>query len=428
MNDIQALTFLYHQFKNAQTQGLPSCFSLEKIQTLCQYLHHPQHHLKTVHIAGTNGKGSTAHALAAVLQTAGYKTGLFTSPHIHCFRERIRVNGIKMEKKFLANFITQHQHFLQKIQPSLFEISVMMAFAYFLEKKIDIAMVEVGMGGRLDATNILCPVLSVITNISKDHTAFLGNTLEKIAQEKAGIIKNKIPVIIGESIPNTKTVFQRIAKKKNAPLFFAEKYYAVSSLDNQQWKLLHKETKNIYTVTLEATGYYQKKNLPAIFLAIDLLKKKNYTITHQHILEGLKNMNTLTKLKGRWIILQKNPMIIADIAHNVAGIHMVMQQINKIPHQKLHIVWGMVQEKSTDIIFQKLPREALYYFCMPNIPRAMPLNILSAHAEKYQYQKQTYATVAQALHAAKTKAHTQDLVLITGSTFVVSEALQSFFI
>ncbi len=424
MNFAQASNFLYTHFFHYQEQGMLNNFSLAKINTLCHYIHHPEKKFKSIHIAGTNGKGSTAHALAAVLQTAGYKTGLFTSPHFHCFRERISVQGKKIDKKFVAAFITLYQDILQKVNPSFFEVNVMMAFAFFAQNKVDIALIEVGMGGSLDATNIILPEIAIITHIGLDHTAILGNTLEKIATEKAGIIKKNVPTIVGDVLPDVMSVFQKIAQSNKSLIYEASHQYYIQNLERNCYEVIHQKKKQRYRLEIDVKGHYMQKNLPTILLAIDILNQKNFFITHQQVKQGLKSVCLRTNLRGRWEICNRNPMVIADVAHNIAGIQIIQEQLKAMHYHQLHIVWGMVQkENAADIMFL-LPKNARYYFCMPSISRALPKKDILKIAKKYQLIGNYYTTVNQAYNTAKKQAKAKDLILITGSTFVVAEVLK----
>lgn len=395
---------------------------------LCEAIGNPQNKFKSIHIAGTNGKGSTSHMLAAILQSAGYKVGLYTSPHLLDFRERIKNNGIEIPEQNVIDFIADNKARIEEIEPSFFELTVAMAFGYFAAEKVDYAVIETGLGGRLDSTNIITPELSVITNISFDHQNMLGETLAEIAGEKAGIIKPNIPVIIGQIHPETKPVFEAKAKAVNAPIFFAEENY---KLQNYEYKNgnLHASFlevfsgKTIYAETPLA-GNYQLKNLSTVLQSCKVLKDQNQTIfSDEHIWKGIKNVKELTSLRGRWDILHEKPLTIADVAHNEDGLTSVFQQINTLSYNKLHIVFGMVKDKDIEKALSLLPKNASYYLCSPNIPRGLPVNELAEAATNIGLQGKAFATVAAALKNAQNDAAENDIVLCTGSIFVVAEVL-----
>lgn len=371
---------------------------------LAKYLRHPENSFKSVHVAGTNGKGSTSHMLASVLQAAGYKTGLYTSPHLKDFRERIKVNGQMIPKPYVTRFVKNHKPFFESHQLSFFEMTVGLAFDYFRYEKVDIAIVEVGMGGRLDSTNIITPEASVITNIGLDHTQFLGDTLEKVATEKAGIIKTGIPVIIGETLPETKPLFEKIASERNAEIIFAETV-----------------TVNGYISDLK--GNYQQKNMKTVLASLRVLQKRGWTISGENIQNGLKNTVKNTGLMGRWQVLRQGPKIICDTAHNREGLQMVVNQLSCEAYKRLHIVLGVVSDKDLEAILPLFPNEATYYFCRPNIPRGLDASLLSAKADGFGLVGAAYISVAEALDAAIGAASGDDLIFVGGSTFVVAEVL-----
>jgi dihydrofolate synthase/folylpolyglutamate synthase len=397
---------------------------LHNTLALCKALHNPEHTFKSVHIGGTNGKGSSSHMLAAILQTAGYKTGLYTSPHLTDFRERIRINGQMIPEQEVVNFVNSHQALFEEINPSFFEATVGLAFDYFAKQKVDIAIIEVGLGGRLDSTNIIHPLLSLITNIGLDHQDILGSTLREIAGEKAGIIKSSTPIIIGEKQTEIADVFENKAKEANAKIIFA----------SDCWTIIPKETAPLLVVQAQSTehnielaldlrGSYQVKNLAGVLSAVDELKTQGFKISEENLKTALKQVISLTGLQGRWQTLQQEPLVICDTGHNEDGIKEVLKNIANTPHHKLHLVWGMVKDKDAAKILALLPKEATYYFCQPNIPRGKPAEELAQEAKEYQLKGQTYTSVAEAYQQALSHAKPNDLVFVGGSTFVVAEVL-----
>ena len=371
---------------------------------LANYLDNPEKSFKSVHVAGTNGKGSTSHMLASVFQEAGYKTGLYTSPHLKDFRERIKINGEMISQQYVSSFVEKHKTFFVSNQLSFFEMTVGLAFDYFRSEKVDIAIIEVGMGGRLDGTNIITPEVSVITNIGLDHTQFLGNTLEKVAFEKAGIIKTAVPASIGETLPETKRVFEEIASEKNAPIVFAETCDATS-----------------YTSDLK--GFYQQKNIRTVISTLRILQKKGWNISEENIQKGLMNTVRNTGLMGRWQLLKNNPKVICDTAHNKEGLQLVMEQLASEDFQKLHIVLGVVSDKDLASVLPLFPKNAAYYFCKPNIPRGLEASLLLTKARGFGLLGEEYISVSKAYKAALKRALPSDLVFVGGSTFVVAEVV-----
>ncbi|MBK5272510.1 MAG: bifunctional folylpolyglutamate synthase/dihydrofolate synthase, partial [Bacteroidia bacterium] len=370
-------------------------------------------------------KGSVSHMLAAILQTAGYKTGLYTSPHLKDFRERIKVNSKMVEEGFVIEFTEKIKPLIEEIKPSFFEITVAMAFEYFVNQEVDIAIIEVGLGGRFDSTNIITPQLSIITNIGMDHIDMLGDTLEKIANEKAGIIKNGIPVVIGEILPETNLVFEKIAKEKNAPLTVAtQKRHAI----NWSWQKheliaeVSEEQKTDHKIYhLDLPGIYQTKNLLTVLEACSQLQKQGWKIDDDIIHKGLKHAKNLTGLHGRWEIIHQSPLVVMDVAHNVDGIKQLMQQVEITEHHRLHIIIGVTKEKEIDKILNILPKEAEYYFTKAQIPRALPEKELTAKATTAGLQGASFSDVNNALKVALLKAHPKDLILICGSVFLIGE-------
>lgn len=407
--------------------------NLDNTLAICKLLGNPEKKFKSIHIAGTNGKGSTSHMLASILQDAGYKTGLYTSPHLKDFRERIKINGEMIPQKSVVDFVEKYKNDFECIQPSFFEMTVGLAFNYFVNQQVDIAVIEVGLGGRLDSTNVITPELSVITNISFDHTALLGDTLEKIATEKAGIIKPEVPVIIGETQTETKNIFIEKAKQNNSPLIFADQHYRAvnahhTSNDNVLLEMDIEKSEAGETIIYKnlqsgLLGLYQQKNIPTVICAAESLIKKGYKIADLNIREGIKNVIKQTHLMGRWQILSQKPLIIADTGHNEAGIKEMLNQINQTPHKQLHFVLGMVNDKDISTILSLLPKNAKYYFCQASIPRALNVKELAYKALDAGLNGELCGTVKNALAAAKKNAQTNDLVIIGGSTFTVAEVV-----
>ena len=399
----KALDLLFNKLPIYQRTG-PVAYKKDigNIKQLCEHIKNPHNDFKSIHIAGTNGKGSVAHMIASVFQESGYKTGLYTSPHLKDFRERIKINGELIDKSSVTNFINNNHSFFSKMDVSFFEITVAMAFSYFSQEKVDIAIIETGLGGRLDSTNIISPEISIITNISYDHEHLLGNTIQKISKEKAGIIKYKTPVIIGKTNSDSKNIFIKTAKKNKAPIYFSKS-----------------ESNNNYSIDLE--GLYQKENLATSITAIDILIKLGWQINN--IKSGFKKVVSNTGLLGRWQVLQKNPNIICDVAHNQNGIKKIITQLKLIKYNKLHIVFGTVNDKKIDRILQLLPKDAIYYFCKANIPRSMDSKILKEKALDFKLKGNYFLTVKEALNQAKNNAQKKDLIFIGGSTFVVAEII-----
>jgi len=375
---------------------------LTNIKAFCNVLEEPQNDYPSIHVAGTNGKGSTSHMIASVLQAAGYKVGLYTSPHLKDFRERIRVNGHPIEKAAVIEFIETHRSFLEEQQLSFFELTVGMAFDYFSKQKVDIAVIEVGLGGRLDSTNILNPLVSVITNIGLDHTQFLGETLKEIAFEKGGIIKKETPLVIGEYQDEVIEVFENLASAHDAPVYIAE----------------HR-VKESYSTDL--LGTYQQKNINTAVQSLQLLSQMDFEISDHQIRDGLKNIIRNTGLKGRWQILGEHPKIICDTAHNREGLILVMSQLTKEIFENLHLVLGVVNDKDLENILELMPKEAKYYFCKPDIPRGLSAELLKIEASKQGLLGEVFDSVALAYQNALKNATANDLIFIGGSTFVVAE-------
>ncbi|MBT8295347.1 MAG: bifunctional folylpolyglutamate synthase/dihydrofolate synthase [Gramella sp.] len=371
---------------------------------LATHLDHPEKRFKSIHIAGTNGKGSVSHMLASVFQVAGYKTGLYTSPHLKDFRERIRINGKMIDQEHVISFIDNNQHFLEENKLSFFEMTVGMAFDHFAKEKVDIAIIETGMGGRLDSTNIISPELSVITNIGFDHTAFLGNDLPSIAGEKAGIIKQNTPVVIGEKDSGTSPVFITRAKDRKADIYFAEEF----------------ETQEYET---DLKGDYQKKNLQTVYASLEVLRQKGWKLTEDAIIQGLKNVKSHTGLQGRWDVLKYEPKVICDTAHNTEGLKYVMKQLGKEKFKKLHMVLGVVNDKDLTSILPLFPKDAIYYFAKPDVPRGLEAISLQREAMRFDLPGKVYASVEKAYEAALVESEDEDLIYIGGSNFTVAEVI-----
>lgn len=434
----QTIQYLYTQLPMFTRDGA-SAFKADLHNTLelCKRLGYPQHKFKCIHVAGTNGKGSTSHMLAAVLQTAGYKTGLYTSPHLKDFRERIRINGQMISEQTVIDFVAAHKKDFDEIGPSFFEMTVGLAFKIFAQEKVDIAVIEVGLGGRLDSTNIITPLLSVITNIGWDHMNMLGDTLQLIAAEKAGIIKPGIPVIIGENQPETARVFIEKAIKEESNILFASDLWEI----DQKPKVKSQESKNDLlelnviknspitshhsplTIHLDLTGSYQLKNVKTVLSAVDELRSQGFTITDNDIVTALSQVKTLTGLHGRWETLNQNPLTICDTGHNPDGIEEVIKNIASVDYQHLHFVIGMVNDKDISKVLTMLPKDATYYFCKPDIPRGLNAESLMLKAESFGLHGEFYASVKEALQTAQHNAGDKDLVFVGGSTFVVAEVV-----
>jgi dihydrofolate synthase / folylpolyglutamate synthase len=425
----EALEFLFSQFPSYHNIGKAAYKNdLSNIILLDNYFKNPHRQFLTIHVAGTNGKGSVSHMISSVLQEAGYKTGLFTSPHLKDFRERIRVNGELIPENYVVTFVTKHKDIISNIRPSFFEMTVAMAFNYFAECDIDVAVVEVGLGGRLDSTNIINPVLSVITNIGHDHMDILGDTLGKVALEKAGIIKKNIPVIISETHPETKDVFLQKAKEVNAPIYFADTIFscklanAVNDEGGRNYLITELSTGSQYEGMAALAGNYQQKNLIAVSAAFQLLKKV-FDISNVNVTDGIRKVIVNTGLSGRWQILGRSPLTICDTGHNKEGLEYVTDQLKSIPNSGLHIVVGFVNDKDLSSVLPLFPENAVYYFTKASIPRALNESILKSKASDYGLKGESYSDVKSALKAARKQAKSTDLIFIGGSTFVVAEVI-----
>ncbi len=400
---------------------------------LCKRVGNPQDKFKSIHIAGTNGKGSTSHMLAAILQTAGYKTALYTSPHLKDFRERIRINGKMISENLVVNFVNSQRASIEEIDPSFFEVTVAMAFQHFTRQEVDIAVIEVGLGGRLDSTNIIKPLVSVITNIGFDHVNILGDTLPKIASEKAGIIKFGVPVVVGERHPETVETFIKKSIETQSELIFACDDWLIRKSGNQESKehlQVHvQKTGTSYSdgdsidLALDLTGSYQLKNLATVLSAVSELRKAGFSISADHVKSGLKQVRALTGLQGRWQVLATSPLVISDTGHNEDGIREVLKNIADQQYKTLRMVIGMVKDKDVSHILKMLPKNAVYYFCSPDIPRAKPAAELRDEGGAFGLTGDSYDSVSLALTNAKSDASADDLIFVGGSTFVVGEII-----
>lgn len=418
----EVIRYLYDNLPMFQRVGAAALKpDLSNTIKLCQALGNPFKKFKSIHIAGTNGKGSTSHMLASILQEAGYKTGLYTSPHLKSFTERIKVNGQDVPPQFVVDFINRVLPIINDIKPSFFEITVAMAFDYFAFQQVDVAVVEVGLGGRLDSTNIITPVLSVITNIGLDHKDLLGDTLEKIAAEKAGIIKKNIPVVVSERQTGVADVFISTARQNTASCYFASDSYRVDSLPSGNVNFFKNADKFLTDVDLPLKGLYQHKNLPGVLKSIEVLNQNEFHIADEQLRDGLQKVIINTNLKGRWQKLQDEPMVICDTGHNIDGLREIVKQIGTMQYRDLHIVLGMVKDKDISDILNILPKRAAYYFCQAEIPRAMEAAALCEKARHAGLRGEVIPDVNEAKRVALKNASKNDLIFIGGSTFVVAE-------
>jgi len=431
VNYSETLDYLFTRLPMFQRTG-PAAYKNTLTNTLLldEYYAHPHRKFKTIHVAGTNGKGSVSHMLASVLQASGYKTGLYTSPHLKDFRERIRIDGKMMGEEDVVTWVEKYRtnNELWKIEPSFFELTVAMAFDYFAQQNVDVAVIEVGLGGRLDSTNIITPEIGVITNIGLDHTNLLGETLDLIAGEKAGIIKKDIPVVIGETQPETQPVFLKKARENNAPIYFADQeykvVYATRGIDGMQNLQVDKNGEPFYRdLKLDLLGFYQHKNLPTVLKAIEILNDRGFKIKEQDLRAGLKKVKEVTGLQGRWQIIGANPMVVCDTGHNFDGVKEVVEQIRLTPHKNLHFVFGTVGDKNPDKVLGLLPKNAKYYFVKADIERALDVQVLKQRAAGFGLVGDSYHSVNEGFKKALENAGENDLVFVGGSTFVVAEIL-----
>ncbi|MBD1428276.1 bifunctional folylpolyglutamate synthase/dihydrofolate synthase [Sphingobacterium litopenaei] len=423
----EVIDYLYSRLPMFTRDGA-SAFKkdLDNTLALCEAFDNPQHKFKSIHVAGTNGKGSSSHMLAAILANAGYKTGLYTSPHLVDFRERIRINGAQISEQFVVDYVNNNQDLIEDVQPSFFEATVVMAFDYFAKEQVDIAIIEVGLGGRLDSTNVISPEVCLITNIGMDHMNLLGDTLEEIAGEKAGIIKPHIPVVISESHEITAPVFIAKANLEKAPIIFADQKIKANRLEkdalmqrigiSKEW-----ETK-VYD--LDLTGSYQVKNIAGVLAVVDQIRQKGFAISDEQLIYALANVQKLTGFQGRWQTLSTDPLIICDTGHNEDGIKEVIKNLNEVSYNKLHIVIGAMKDKDLDHMLPYLPKDAIYYFSNPDMPRAMEAEELAEKAKGYGLSGRVCGSVIQALNEAKSAYLPGDLIFVGGSNFVVAEVLQ----
>ena len=399
---------------------------LDRTIALCEAVGNPQEKFKTIHVAGTNGKGSSSHMLAAILASAGYKTGLYTSPHLVDFRERIRINGVQISEQFVIDYVNSQKDLIEEVQPSFFEATVALAFDYFAKEQVDIAIIEVGLGGRLDSTNIISPEVCLITNIGMDHMNLLGDTLEEIAGEKAGIIKSNTPVVISETNAITAPVFQAKAALENAPINFADQ--AITAVRLEKDALIQRIQITTATATkvynLDLTGSYQVKNIVGVLVVVEQIRAKGFLIAEENLIYALANVQKLTGFQGRWQTLSTKPFIICDTGHNEDGIKEVIKNLNEVSYDRLHIVIGAMKDKDLDHMLPYLPKDAIYYFSNPDMPRAMDAAELAEKANGYGLSGKVSGTVANALANAKAAYHDGDLIFIGGSNFVVAEVLQ----
>ena len=427
--------YLYNQLPMFERQGAGGYKEgLQNSHALDSHLEHPNNKYLTIHVAGTNGKGSCAHTLSAVLQMCGYKVGLYTSPHLVDFSERIRVNGQTISEEYVVEFVEKQKKFFEPLKPTFFELTTAMAFKYFADMKVDIAVIEVGLGGRLDCTNIITPILSVITNIGMDHTQFLGNSLEQIAMEKAGIIKKGVPVVIGETTPETRMVFEAVAGENNAPIVFAEDQKQIISAAAVN-KGIEYQTRNFGVLTGELGGSYQEKNTNTILCAIQQLESLGYmhptkceanvACQNREVRQGFAHVCSLTGLQGRWQKLNESPLIICDTGHNVPGWKYLSEQLKNVRCEHMHIVFGMVDDKDIHGVMNLLPKDATYYFTKANNKRAISENVLKLYAQGLELKGEGYPDVKSAFEAAKTAAGNDDFVFVGGSSYVVADLLKN---
>lgn len=420
-----SLHYLYNKLPLFSRMGAKAYKAdLKNTLALCDYLGKPQNKIKTIHIAGTNGKGSTSHMIAAIFQENGFKTGLYTSPHLKDFRERIKIDGSMIPEPFVTDFVEKTKAISEEIKPSFFELTFVMALEYFSSQNVEAAIIETGLGGRLDSTNVITPLLSIITNIGFDHMDILGDTLAKIAYEKAGIIKPNIPVVIGETFPETKAVFENKAKETNSPLFFAREEYEIISanydVNHLEVETLNKKSEEKNKYNLDLNGMYQQNNLLTVLTATQLLKN-NFSLKDENIKNALSKVKRLTGLHGRWEVIHQNPLIVLDVAHNEDGIRQLIRQISVSKFDQLHIIFGMVKDKDADKVLSQFPASAKYYFTKAQIPRALPEEELQEKGNKYLLAGSAFPDVNKALKSAINKASEKDLIIVCGSVFVVGE-------
>lgn len=424
----ETLDFLYAQLPMFQRVGAVAFKKdLGNTKALCKSLGNPEKRFRSIHIAGTNGKGSVSHMLAAILQSAGYKTGLYTSPHLRDFRERIRIDGHMISEQEVVAFTDKMRMVIAEVSPSFFELTVAMAFDHFAQQEVDVAVIETGLGGRLDSTNVITPILSVITNIGWDHMDLLGHTLPLIAAEKAGIIKPDVPIIVGELQEEVAAVFEQQANERRSLLKFASKNWEARKsreINGMQFFNIYKNGKlKIADLSTDQLGIYQAKNLVTVFASVEQLQAQGWDLEEDALRTGLSAVGRLTGFKGRWSILQHEPLVVADTAHNEPGIKLLLEQIEQTPHDQLHMVISMVKDKDIDKVLSLLPKNAIYYFSKASIPRGMEAHLLSEKAAQHDLRGAVFATLKDAYAAALRVANRTDLVLIGGSTFTVAELI-----
>ena len=431
MNYPEAIEFLFSSLPMFQRVGKAAYkANLDNTLKLDSYFGHPHRSYPSIHVAGTNGKGSVCHIVASVLQEAGYRTGLYTSPHLLDFRERIRINGIPVPENEVTGFVTRHQQIIREISPSFFEMTVAMALDYFSREQVEMAVIETGLGGRLDSTNIITPEISVITNISMDHMEFLGDHLSSIAREKGGIIKEGVPVVIGRAGEETEKILLEIAEERKAPVLLAYRAYeplfqTFNREMNSMYHIRDHVTDEIRTIPCDLNGAYQMENLITALTTLSLLQERGWKIPDQAFRQGFLKVVENTGLMGRWQTIGHNPRSICDTAHNAAGIAQVARQLSQIPRKTLHVVWGMVEGKQTDQILPLLPAEANYYFTPSSVPRSMDAHKLKDEASAFGLEGKAYPNVHEAYRAASEAADRDDLIFTGGSTFVVADLLKS---
>jgi dihydrofolate synthase/folylpolyglutamate synthase len=421
----ESIHYLYNKLPAFSRSGAKAYKAdLKNTIALCNFLGNPQNKIKTIHIAGTNGKGSVSHILAAIMQANNYKTGLYTSPHLKDFRERIKIDGQLISKKWLVHFVEKTMEIADEIKPSFFELTFAMALDYFAANEVDVAVIETGLGGRLDSTNIIRPLLSIITNISFDHMDILGDSLQKIAFEKAGIIKENVPVVIGETNAETRPVFEKKASEMNAPVLFADKKYQVISSEYSaeflKLSIHNNENNRDQNLRLDLNGLYQEKNILPVLAAIHFLRN-NFHLKDEKIIEALSQVKKLTGLFGRWQIIHENPTVVLDVAHNEDGIKQLLLHLQKLNYQSLHIIFGMVKDKDIRKVLCQFPREATFYFTKAHNPRALPEDQLQQMAKEFELKGATFDNVNQALKSALDHASSHDIIVVCGSVFVIAE-------
>lgn len=438
MNYEETCEYLYSQMPMFERQGASGYKEgLSNTLALDEHFGHPHQAFKTIHVGGTNGKGSVSHTIAAVLQESGYRIGLYTSPHLKDFRERIRVNGRPVSEQYVVDFVEKERQFFEPLHPSFFEVTTAMAFKYFKDMNVDIAVVEVGLGGRLDCTNIITPLVSVITNISLDHTQFLGDTLAKIASEKAGIIKKGVPVVIGEANDETRPVFEKVAKEMEAPITFAEDENEVLAAEPLPEGGMRYHTKHMNDFVGDLGGIYQSKNLNTTFHILKQLrllgylcyslKESNYEKCRYELQEALRNVCKKTGLMGRWQIMQQHPLVVCDTGHNVGGWEYISQQLQQVQCRQMHIVFGMVDDKDVKGVLKLLPKDAIYYFTKASTKRAIDEDKLKELAQEFELSGNSYPSVSEAYKAAKSTALRDDFIFVGGSSYVVGDFLKNCF-